>query len=87
MEELRNDVMGFTERRIEGISSEVAKQHAETEMLLNYVGALMEEHGMREDFNRLYSGLTIWMQHFGRSCYMQGFRDRANIESIEDLEA
>ncbi len=54
LKELRDNMIGFADQRIEKIS-------------------------------RLYSKLMLYFQHFGRNCYMQGFRDHAEIKKIHDL--
>ena len=88
MKKLRDDMITFADQRIEPISVVLSNNdaHRETELLLDRVGALMQEHGILKEYNDLYSGLTTWFHHFGRNCYMQGFRDRANIRNVDDLE-
>lgn len=85
LKELRDNMIGFADQRIEKISVEVAKHHTETENMLEEVSKLMEEHGMLDEYNHLYSKLVLYFQHFGRNCYMQGFRDHAEIKKIHDL--
>lgn len=85
LKELRDNMIGFADQRIEKISIEVAKHHTETEKMLEEISKLMEEHGMLDEYNRLYSKLMLYFQHFGRNCYMQGFRDHVEIKKIHDL--
>ena len=49
MKELRDNMIGFADQRIEKISVEVAKHHTETENMLEEVSKLMEEHGMLDE--------------------------------------
>lgn len=88
MKKLQDDMIAFADHRIEPISVNLSKNsdHQATEQLLDRLGALMQEHGMLKEYNDLCSGLTMWFHHFGRNCYMQGFRDRANIRKVGDLE-
>lgn len=89
MKKLRDDMIAFTDQRIESISANLSNNdaHRETALLLERVGTLMQEHGMLKEYNDLHSGLITWFHHFGRNCYMQGFRDHSNIRKVDDLEA